>query len=126
MSQAFLSFDAYWGSLRDVSDDAVLAEMHAAGGLSISPEVFLERLSSDEGIKAALRENTEECIARGAFGSPAIYISAPGFDTEMHFGNDRMELVEAAVLKMQGKPWRWHETNGVVRASPGPAVLPRL
>ena len=53
-----------------VSDDAVLKGMHAAAGLTIDADKFVERCKTDESIKAKLRENTEEVITRGGFGSP--------------------------------------------------------
>ena len=39
-------------------------------------------------IKAALKANTDELIARGGFGSPTFFV-----DGEMFFGNDRLPLV---------------------------------
>jgi 2-hydroxychromene-2-carboxylate isomerase len=42
-----------------------------------------------------LRANTDEVIARGGFGSPTIFVSGE----DMYFGNDRMELVEAALRR---------------------------
>ena len=118
---AFVSFDAYWGAMTDVSDDAELRAMHGRAGLSIDAQSFLDRLSNDESIKAQLRHNTDEVIDRGGFGSPSIFVSSltdPDFQTQMHFGNDRMELVEAAILRAQRRPWRWHERHGGLL--PGP------
>jgi 2-hydroxychromene-2-carboxylate isomerase len=48
-------------------------------------------------IKARLRDNTQELIERGGFGSPTMFVNK----TDMYFGNDRFELVEAA-LKAAG------------------------
>ena len=42
----------------------------------------------------------------------------------MFFGNDRMELIEAAVRRAQGMPWRYHDTSGVARSLPAPAPRP--
>ena len=39
-------------------------------------------------IKAKLRENTEDLIARGGFGSPTLFVDTH----DMYFGNDRVEL----------------------------------
>ena len=66
-------------------------------------------------------------IARGGFGSPSIYVSrpdVPGFDTQFHWGNDRIELVEAAIRRAQGRPWRFHDTCGVLPAAPAPVNRP--
>ena len=38
-----------------------------------------------------LRQNTDELIARGGYGSPTIFINGD----DMYFGNDRLELVES-------------------------------
>ncbi len=45
--------------------------------------------------KAALRANTDEAIARGAFGSPTFFVERD----DMYFGNDRMPLIEAALKR---------------------------
>ena len=44
-------------------------------------------------MKAKLRSNTEELIARGGYGSPTIFIDG----NDMYFGNDQLPLVEAAL-----------------------------
>jgi 2-hydroxychromene-2-carboxylate isomerase len=41
-----------------------------------------------------LRANTDELIARGGFGSPTMFVDG----TDMYFGNDRLPLVEAALM----------------------------
>ena len=72
-------------------------------------------------VQAELRRNTDEVVERGGFGSPSIFVSSPtdpDFQTQMHFGNDRVELVEAAILRAQRLQWRWHERNGGLL--PGP------
>ena len=43
-----------------------------------------------ETIKNKLRNNTENLIERGGFGSPTIFIN----DNDMYFGNDRLELID--------------------------------
>ena len=45
--------------------------------------------------KSTLRENTEELIRRGGFGSPTMFVNG----TDMYFGNDRLPLVEAALMR---------------------------
>mmetsp|Transcript_30950 Transcript_30950/g.92047 ORF Transcript_30950/g.92047 Transcript_30950/m.92047 type:complete len:317 (+) Transcript_30950:23-973(+) len=125
---AFASFDAYWTTLRDVSDDQVIRELHGEAALRMPVDDFMRRLDAEE-IKARLRANTEEVLRLGGFGSPVIYVSRPDqpedFEPQMHWGNDRMELVEAAVLRAKGRPWRYHDTCGVPVAWPGPRNRPR-
>lgn len=87
---AWATFRAYWGELKDISQPDVLAGICAEVGLDW--EVVSERIKSDA-VKAQLRANTEEVIARGGFGSPTMYVNK----TDMYFGNDRLPLVEAAL-----------------------------
>ncbi len=82
-------FEAYWGEGRDISQVAVLQALAAIVGL---PAEKLEEIERQE-IKQALRDNTEELIARGGFGSPTIFVDR----TDMYFGNDRIPLVRAAI-----------------------------
>lgn len=53
----------------------------------------LKAASQSDAVKARLRANTEEVIARGGYGSPSIFVDA----TDMYFGNDQLPLVEAAL-----------------------------
>jgi len=116
---AFACFDAYWGTLRDTSDEAVVKQCCIEGGLSITPDQFWERIQ-DQDVKERLRMYTDEVIHRGGFGSPTIFINAEGFKERMFFGNDNMELIEANILRAQGKPWRFHDTYGIKRLEPQP------
>jgi 2-hydroxychromene-2-carboxylate isomerase len=90
-------FEAYWSREQDVSQDAVLAALCAR--LGIDADAFLQGIA-EPAIKAQLKANTDEAIARGAFGSPTIFVG--GHD--MYFGNDRLPLVREAVLQRLGAP----------------------
>ena len=48
---------------------------------------------ADQDIKDRLKQNTEEVIERGGFGSPTMFVNGES----MFFGNDRLPLVEAAL-----------------------------
>ena len=85
-------FEAYWGDDRDISREPVLAEICTS--LGIDPEKLLTGIG-DEGIKNELKSNTDEAIARGAFGSPTIYLDK----TDMYFGNDRLPLVHHKLMQ---------------------------
>jgi 2-hydroxychromene-2-carboxylate isomerase len=89
-------FEAYWGEDRDISQDEEIAACARRAGLD--SDVLLADAAS-AAAKAALIANTDELIARGGFGSPTLYIEG----TDMYFGNDRMELVEAALLKANAR-----------------------
>jgi 2-hydroxychromene-2-carboxylate isomerase len=83
-------FEAYWGRDQDISQDAVLTEIcHRVG---VDPAEFFDGIGQQP-IKDQLRNNTEEVVKRGGFGSPTIFIDA----TDMYFGNDRLPLVREAL-----------------------------
>ncbi len=86
------AFETYWGELRDISQDDVLADVAARAGLS--RDAFFEGIAAPE-IKARLRANTDELIARGGFGSPTIFANGE----DMYFGNDRLGLVREALAR---------------------------
>lgn len=86
------AFETYWGELKDVSQRPVLEEVCQKAGLD--PAAILARSEAEE-IKSRLKANTDEVIARGGFGSPTMFVER----TDMYFGNDRLPLVEAALLR---------------------------
>lgn len=83
-------FEAYWGELQDISQASVLEAV--AARTNLNAQALLKRSEADD-VKAKLRANTDELIARGGFGSPTIFINV----NDMYFGNDRLPLVEAAL-----------------------------
>jgi 2-hydroxychromene-2-carboxylate isomerase len=89
-------FEAYWTRGEDISQEAVLATLCKRVG--VDPERFFAGIATPE-IKAALKANTDEVIARGGFGSPTIYVGGD----DMYFGNDRLGLVREAVLRRQAQ-----------------------
>jgi len=86
------AFETYWGELKDVSQPPIVAGIAQACGLD--GNAILARAENDD-IKAQLRANTDELIERGGFGSPTMFVDR----TDMYFGNDRLPLVEAALLR---------------------------
>jgi 2-hydroxychromene-2-carboxylate isomerase len=85
-------FEAYWGDLRDISRDDVLESLVAAVGLP--RDEFFAKIASQP-CKDRLRENTEELIRRGGFGSPTMFVN----QGDMYFGNDRLPLVRDALAR---------------------------
>jgi len=85
-------FEAYWGELKDISQTTVLREACATAGLDA--DAILARADAAD-IKERLRVNTDEVIARGGFGSPTMFVNG----SDMYFGNDRLPLVEAALMR---------------------------
>ncbi len=89
---AAAAFEAYWGADRDLSKEDVLADIAAKAG--IERQHFFAGIETDS-CKTRLRNNTDELISRGGFGSPTIFVG-----DDMFFGNDRMPLVRAALEAM--------------------------
>jgi 2-hydroxychromene-2-carboxylate isomerase len=85
-------FEAYWGELRDISQDSVLGDVARDVGIDAA-QLFDE--IAQPGVKEELRRNTDELIARGGFGSPTMFIDGD----DMYFGNDRLPLVEHALRR---------------------------
>ncbi|MBF2755761.1 MAG: 2-hydroxychromene-2-carboxylate isomerase [Gammaproteobacteria bacterium AqS3] len=88
-------FELYWGQARDISQEDVLLE--ALTELPIQETEFLAWCGSDEA-RRQLRDNTQELIDRGGFGSPTMLLDG----RTMLFGNDRMELLRALISGAPG------------------------
>jgi 2-hydroxychromene-2-carboxylate isomerase len=85
-------FEAYWGDLEDISQPDVLGRIVTSLGYD-APE-FLMKIE-EPAIKGRLKANTDELIARGGFGSPTMFVNGE----DMYFGNDRLPLVESALMR---------------------------
>ena len=88
---ALAGFAAMWTEDRDITAETELRRIAERGGLD--PATALAAIENPA-IKDRLRANTDEAIARGAFGAPTLFIG-----DEMHWGNDRLHFVEAALRK---------------------------
>ncbi len=87
-------FETYWsGDNPDIANDDVLAGICNAVGVDL--EGFF-RAINDQQYKDLLRANTDEVIARGAYGSPTMFINGD----DMYFGNDRLPLVERKLRQL--------------------------
>ncbi len=85
------TFAAYFTLQADISQDDVLAEICRDTG--VAAEAFLAGIALPH-VKAQLKSNTDEAIARGAFGVPTFFVGA-----DMYFGNDRLHLAVQAATK---------------------------
>lgn len=70
-------------------DDASVKAMCEAEGFDFAE---IQRLAADDANKAAMKENTDTAIARGAFGSPTFFVG-----DEMFFGHDRLDYAAEAL-----------------------------
>jgi 2-hydroxychromene-2-carboxylate isomerase len=85
-------FQIYWGEDKDISQDAVLAEVCQRCG--IDAKAFFDGIGQQT-IKDQLKANTDEVMARGGFGSPTIFLDK----TDMYFGNDRLPVIREALMR---------------------------
>ena len=85
------TFAAYFTRQEDISQDDVLAAVCRQIGLDA--QAFAAGITQPH-IKEALKANTDEAIARGAFGVPSFFVG-----NDMYFGNDRLDLLRLAVLR---------------------------
>jgi 2-hydroxychromene-2-carboxylate isomerase len=86
------AFESYFGRAENLDDPEVLIAVANAAGLDGA--AMWAKAQTDE-IKALLRANTEEVIARGGYGSPTMFVDGKW----MYFGNDQLPLVEFALSK---------------------------
>ena len=64
----------------------------AAVGIDADPVEFTAEALSD-GVQGEFRQNSQDAVARGVFGSPS-YIHAG----ELFFGQDRLDFLEEAIV----------------------------
>lgn len=74
---------ANFAGQRDISDEAVLAELLTSLGLDASDAIARSRTPEN---KERLKVQTGEAIAKGVFGSPSFTVG-----DELFWGNDRLD-----------------------------------
>ena len=82
-------FNAMFEVPRNMNDPAEVAAVLQAGGFD--PTSFMDLISTSE-VKAKLKTNTAESVARGVFGAPTFFVGE-----DMFWGQDRLQFVEAAL-----------------------------
>jgi 2-hydroxychromene-2-carboxylate isomerase len=86
------AFKSYFGAQDNLDDPDVLVAVADSVGLD---GAAIRALSQSDAVKALLRVNTEELIARGGYGSPTMFVDGD----DMYFGNDQLPLVEQALKR---------------------------
>ncbi len=86
------AFECYFGAAENLDDPDILVAAADKAGLD---GAAMRIKSQTEEVKALLRANTDEVIARGGYGSPTIFVGK----TQMYFGNDQLPLVEFALKR---------------------------
>lgn len=79
-------FRGFWVEDRDVADKTVIAELATKAGLD---GVAIASAIDAQETKDALRAATDEAVARGAFGAPAMFVG-----DDLYWGNDRLDQLE--------------------------------
>lgn len=82
---------AMWIEGANLADPAVIADTLTRAGLDAAT---IMRGTTDDAVKARLKLNCDEALARGAFGMPTFFV-----DGEMFFGNDRLDFVDEALAR---------------------------
>jgi 2-hydroxychromene-2-carboxylate isomerase len=85
------AFSAMWTDDRDLGSPDVLAALCEEVGLE--PGAALARTKAPE-VKERLRQYTDDAVARGVFGAPAMFVG-----NELFWGNDRLLFVEQALAR---------------------------
>ncbi len=82
-------FQAMWVAAKNMNDPAVAADVLGHAGFS---QEEVAGLVGDPGVKAALKAQTEEAVARGVFGAPTMFVG-----NDMFFGQDRLDFVRESL-----------------------------
>jgi len=90
---ASAAFDAYFTEQINLDDPELLVAFANQQGLD---GAAMWQQSQDQACKDHLRVNTDDAIARGAYGSPSIFVPF-GDGERLYFGNDQLPLVGWAV-----------------------------
>lgn len=86
-------YRACWSEGKPLTTGNEILAVIAAAGLDPAP--IAARINAPE-IVAQLAANTEEAAARGAFGSPTIFVGEA-----MFFGNDRLDFVREELARQE-------------------------
>jgi 2-hydroxychromene-2-carboxylate isomerase len=86
------AFASYFSRQENLDDPDVLVAV--ANGVGLEGGA-LRAAAQTDAVKARLRANTDELIARGGYGSPTIFVDGD----DMYFGNDQLPLVEQALRR---------------------------
>lgn len=88
------AFEAYFREARNLDDPAELVAVAESCGFD---GAALAEAAASQAVKDRLRANTEEAVARGAYGSPTIFVADKVGREHMYFGNDQLPLVRQRV-----------------------------
>lgn len=90
------AFRARFADGRSLAELPVVLEIAAAAGVSGDIGARIAAGATADTVRA----NGEELVRRGGFGSPTFFVG-----DDMYFGNDRMPLVESALMRAADRPF---------------------
>jgi len=85
------AFAAVWAKSQELSSADAVAQL--AADIGFEPEEFL-RSMADPGLKAQLKQRTDQAAERGVFGVPTFLVG-----DDLFWGHDRLDFVERALAK---------------------------
>lgn len=88
-------FAAMWERALKMDEVEVIREVLTQADL---PAEDIFRLAQSDSVKGRLLRNTEEAMARGAFGAPSFLVG-----DELFFGKDRLRDVEEEILRQRAR-----------------------
>ncbi len=86
----------HWGEGKEVSSPEALGSACVVAGVDVG---LVDRIAEQE-VKDLLKAATDEAVARGAFGFPAVFTLHEGED-QLFFGSDRLNVLAFEL----GLPW---------------------
>lgn len=89
--------EAHWRFDADLADPTTLVELASRTGHDASALLTAARAPA---VRDAYEANTREAIERHVFGSPTYFV-----DGDMFYGQDRLEMVERALVKPYSRSW---------------------
>lgn len=87
-----------WEEPKKMDDPTVFRDAFLSSGVDI--DRLIARMQDDD-VKKKLIDNTNDAVARGAFGSPTFFVG-----NEMFFGKDQLRDVEESIVEQSGKAVR--------------------
>lgn len=84
-------FKAMWIDALDLNQPALALKTLQDAGF---PPEYIQALTSDPEVKAALKATTDEAVARGVFGAPTTFVG-----DEMFFGQDRLDMIREELAR---------------------------
>lgn len=90
-------YRAYWQHNLEITRDEVIDGALTAAGIPAAARAAAFAGAESDAIKDELRRRTDEAVARGVFGAPAMFVTFEDHPTVMLWGQDRIHWAEAVL-----------------------------